>query len=232
MHTRSLALLIGMLWAASPAASTATWHSHADLLQRVEDYVRSQSTAAPGRLRIQVAPLDSRLRLPQCRNLHLATLGSSTARTAQTVTIQCRDPSQWTVYVPVRLQLLAPVLVASRPLAAGQRLTPGDLVVAERDVSAAPAGTLASEEQAIGQELNTSVAAGVALRWDMLKLQDAIHQGQAVALVAESKGLRLTAEGVALQNGKAGQYIAARNSKSGVVVRGLVQENGELQIPF
>lgn len=44
--------------------------------------------------------------------------------------------------------------------------------------------------------------------------------------------MRLVAEGEALQDGKPGQWINARNSKSGRIVKGIVEGSGQLRIPF
>lgn len=220
-----------LLLCLAPAPVWADYGSQ-DIAQRVTSYLKQQSGHLPGRVRIHVSPPDARLRMPQCAELSFARLSAGALYGAQTVRVQCLAPRRWTVYVPAKIEVFVPVLVSAKPLAAGQTLGPGDAIVLERDLANLPSGVLNQNDAVQGRELASGIAAGMVLRQDMFRARTVIQQGQSVALTVEAPGLRLVAEGIALQNGRSGQMIAVRNSKSGVQLKGIVQDNGEVKIPF
>jgi flagellar basal body P-ring formation protein FlgA len=55
-----------------------------------------------------------------------------------------------------------------------------------------------------------------------------VAAGGKVQIVYEDGGLRITAFGIALQSGSAGDIISARNSSSGLTISGTMQADGTL----
>ena len=199
--------------------------------KQVEGFVRQSLPAQSGRPLIQVGPIDKRLQLAQCNKLEMQNFGSAN-RAARTIQVRCQAPASWTLYVPVSVKLMTLVVVATRPLAQGHSLTSGDLRLSEQDLASLPAGVLSDTNMALGQVLASNIPAGFALRQDLFRVAPVIRQGQSLAMVVEGNGMRLVAEGEALQDGKPGQWINARNSKSGRIVKGIVEQDGQLRIPF
>jgi flagella basal body P-ring formation protein FlgA len=62
----------------------------------------------------------------------------------------------------------------------------------------------------------------------MLRGPRLVHYGQSVSLIAVAPGMRLSALGVALQDGSQGQDIIVRNAHSGRVVHGVVGGDGDV----
>lgn len=56
-----------------------------------------------------------------------------------------------------------------------------------------------------------------------------IERGKKVALVFSNNKMIITAQGVALQNGGLGEVIKARNLDSGIIVSGIIMQNGTLR---
>ncbi|OZB48313.1 MAG: flagella basal body P-ring formation protein FlgA, partial [Thiomonas sp. 14-66-4] len=71
-----------------------------------------------------------------------------------------------------------------------------------------------------GQSITQSMLAGPQL----------VHDGQSVSLVAQGQGVRLVALGKAMENGRQGQTILARNVQSGRVVSGVVDASGQILV--
>lgn len=211
---------------------SATWHDHQDIIQRAEAMLLEQAATLPGRPSIDIVPIDERLHLAPCQELSLQRLGNSNSYAAQTIAVQCKAPKVWNLYLQAKLRLMQPVPVAVRSLSANKTIDASDIVVVEKDIASLPPGTLTDSSQVIGQELSSPVMAGVVLRKDMIKQKPMVLQGQQVKLVAMDTGLRLTADGIALQNGKVGQQIPVRNRKSGTVIQAVVQESGECRVYF
>jgi flagella basal body P-ring formation protein FlgA len=58
----------------------------------------------------------------------------------------------------------------------------------------------------------------------------AIAQGKPALLVFQSGGLVITSTAVALQNGGIGDFISARNTDSGIIIKGTVQSDGTIRV--
>lgn len=56
-----------------------------------------------------------------------------------------------------------------------------------------------------------------------------IERGKKVALVFSNNKIVINAQGVALQNGGLGEVIKARNLDSGIIVSGIIMQNGTLR---
>lgn len=56
-----------------------------------------------------------------------------------------------------------------------------------------------------------------------------IERGKKVALVFSNNKMVISAQGVALQNGGLGEIIKARNLDSGIIVSGIIMQNGTLR---
>ncbi|MEK8090590.1 flagellar basal body P-ring formation chaperone FlgA [Thermithiobacillus plumbiphilus] len=222
---------LGLLLMSSSSAWSAPQQDLQVIGKQVEGFVRQGLQAQAGRPVIRVGPIDKRLQLSQCRDLEIHNFGPAN-RAARTIQVRCQAPAAWTLYVPVSVKLMTAVVVASRPLAQGHTLTAGDLRLSEQDLGSLPAGVLSDIKMALGQKLASNIPAGFALRQDLLRTAPVIRQGQSLAMVVEGNGMRLVAEGEALQDGRPGQWINARNSKSGRIVKGIVEQDGQLRIPF
>ena len=77
---------------------------------------------------ITVDAMDKRLRLQACDG-KLSAFSSSSADTTgnRTIGIRCSTPTEWTVYVSVKVKVLRPVVVASRALIANHVLQDSDV---------------------------------------------------------------------------------------------------------
>ncbi len=117
-------------------------------------------------------------------------------------------------------------------------LYPGDVitdqVLADRDFSSDPmvrqlpvvqareglAGKVARRTLLPGQPIPSSAVGKPAL----------VAAGGKIQIVYEQGGLRISAFGIALQQGSAGDVISVRNSASGVTVSGIMQADGTLSV--
>jgi flagella basal body P-ring formation protein FlgA len=56
-----------------------------------------------------------------------------------------------------------------------------------------------------------------------------IERGKKVALVFSNNKMVISAQGIALQNGGLGEVIKARNLDSGIIISGIIMQNGTLR---
>ena len=213
-------------------ASASPWESPARIRAAAEAYIRAHEPLAAQAARIEVQAPAEEIRFPRCADLQAGFFGEANPFGSMTLLVRCAAPQAWTVYLPARVIMEQRVVVAAHALEAGRTLTAADLASIRRNTGQLAANAVLSAESIVGKVLRYNVAAGQPILENMLLQPEVIRYGQAVTLVAEGQGVRLTALGSAMENGRTGQSILVRNIQSGKVVRGLVGATGEILVPF
>jgi len=221
----------GLLTLAFSALCPANGFESLDRLESAARGFAQQQLAVPGnRQRLQVGPLDGRLRLPRCGAALSARRGpGATLQDRTLVEVSCAAPA-WRTFVPVRLVGLASAVALARPKMAGDRLALADLKLIEGDAAQFPLGYFTDPEALVGTTLKRALGGGVILSNQLLQSADGIVRGQAVTLVAEADGVAVRMNGRALSDGAVNQRIKVRNESSGKVLEGIARSARLVQV--
>lgn len=180
---------------------------------------------------VTASHLDSRLRLAQCAAPLQAFLPSKLPLAAKvTVGVRCMQPVAWTVYVPVAVEVEAPVLVLKRALARQASVTAADVELQNRRLPGIAAGFIAEPAQLEGRHLKRNLAAGTALTADVLVADVLVRRGQQVTLLAASGPFEIRAQGQALTEGAANERIRVQNMTSRKIVEGVVENASTVRV--
>lgn len=229
----SLALLTTIAFAFAVGAASA---AETEPLQRILESARaflSQTLATdPGtETRIEIGQLDSRLKLARCAHTPTARLGPG-ARTEgnTTVNVRCSDPVNWSIFVPVRIERHAEVVVAARALARDQVIQPGDVRLERQETSRLLSGYFSDADLVIGLQASRRVTPGQVLTKALVEPRQLVERGQEVTLYAVRPGLTVRMKGEALEKGSAGERIRVRNRSSKRIVEGYVEPSGAVRV--
>ena len=207
------------------------------LTQSVQQWVARQQGGQPEQ--VQLMPLDSRLRVQACA----APLNMDLPFSSQeTVRVRCPDPV-WQLYVrlqpggkvhaaqPAGLgETRRPVVVASLSLVRGMTLQPSDVRVQNAVLPPGGGPFLEDVGEALHAELLRDIAPGTPLRKSDLRPLVLVKRGQLVQLtVGKSSGFLVTAHVEALQDGRMGEQVKAKNPDSGRVLTGVVKGPNTLE---
>lgn len=203
----------------------------ASIRQAVEQFLKVQTTGLPGQINVAAGQVDQRLNLPVCAALEPFLPSGSRAWGRTTVGVRCTTPTNWTVYVPATVQVIADYVATAVPLAQGQMIGPSDVLKIKGDLASLPAGILTDPAQAIGRTAAISLGMGIPLRQDSVRTQQAIHLGQSVRLVSAGPGFKVSTEAQALANAMEGQVIQAR-TPAGQVISGVARTGGVVEVSY
>jgi flagella basal body P-ring formation protein FlgA len=232
LFIKALIALFVPLAAHSAGAQTAAPRQDQGVIrQTVEQFLQTQATGLPGQVNIKIGQIDSRLNVPACAAPEAFLPNGSRVWGRTTVGVRCTVPTPWIIYVSATVQILADYVATAAPLAQGQSVGPNDLVKIKGDLTALPAGIITDPSQAIGRTVATSLPAGMPLRQDSLRTQQAVQQGQTVRVVTAGPGFKVSTEARALYNAAEGQVTQARTS-SGQVVSGVAKAGGILEVTY
>lgn len=210
---RQIAALPPALRSAAPAA-----------LALLTQAARAQLPAA-ARLNVEFGRLDARLQPAPCEQVQPHLLAGAPTWGRTRVGLRClRGTVAWNIFIPVHVQVVAPALVATAPLAAGSTLSMQNVQLAMAEWTAGPGGIAAVEApltdaaQAEGRVLARPLAHGQALRPADLHTRQWFAAGDTVDIVAVGPGFAVAGQGQALTPGREGQPARVRTDSGRIVI--------------
>jgi flagella basal body P-ring formation protein FlgA len=221
---------IALLLAAPLALAQAPRQDLAALPHLVKQYLKTQAAGLPGDVKVSVSPLDQRISLAPCPAPEAFQQPGARAWGKTTVGVRCTAPA-WTIYVQAQVSVMTDYVAASVPLAQGQPIEPGQLVLLKGDIAAMPNGILTDIAQAVGRSPLVSLPSGAPLRSDTLKSRPVVQQGQAVRLVGIGANFSVASEAKAIGTAADGQVVQVRTA-SGTVVSGTARTGGVVEVSF
>lgn len=229
---RALLVLALSLVAGIVHAETAAHESPAAIARTAQEFAAARARQLAGEAKINVGAVDAQ-NLPRCAQ----PLTAEAAPAAQpsgpwSVGVRCRGTSPWLIYVPVRVEVRAQVLVAAHALARGATLGEPDLARREVDLTTFGHGVLTEPGQALGKHLRFPVAAGTVLNDAMFEQRPVVKRGQTVTVISGQPGFEVRVRGEALADGTAGATIPVRNRATRRVIEGRVEGAGLIRVPL
>ena len=192
-------------------------------------FARNRTDAIAGRVEIQVDAPDARARPLACESFEPFLPSGSRLWGRTTVGVRCAGAGSASVFVPVRIRIYGPALVAARPLAAGQILAAEDLRLEESELT--QSGILTDPAQAIGRRIAVGVNGGYPVRQELLRSQQVISQGETVKVRVAGAGFTIIAEGTAVAHATDGQSVQVRMD-SGRTVSGTARAGRLVEVRF
>lgn len=168
---------------------------------------------APENASVSLGPVTGANYMQQC-SAPLAVSISGNAPYEQAA-VHCPAPG-WTLYVSVTVAQSENVVVAARPLTAGQALTADDL-----KLSLLPVQRFAGRQvffdpaELIGAVPDLSLATGMPLTSDSVQAPVMVKAGQTVTVSVFSGGVELSLDATAAQTGRIGDTILLTNPSTG-----------------
>jgi len=197
----------------------------------VEQYLQTQAAGLPGQVTVKVGAIDPRTAVAACPAPQAFQQPGARPWGKTTVGVRCTAPSNWTLFIQAQVSVQAEYVTAALPLAQGQAIEPGQLVLVKGDIAAMPAGIITDMAQAVGRTPTVSLAAGTPLRLDTLKSKPVVQPNQAVRLVLNGKGFSLSADGKAIGSAGEGQVVQVR-TPAGTIVSGMAMAGGTVEVAF
>lgn len=222
----ALSLLLGILL--HPLELLAATQNLAALEQAARRFVEQELRFRPATFTL--GRLDPRLALPACEQPQVSWSAGAVPSGNSSLDLSC-PVAGWSLRLPVTIAEKRMGVVATRPLKAGELLTPDDVRLAEMTSPALSRNVLNRLDQAVGQSMRSSVPAGAWLRGFMLQQPDVVRTNQRVKVLAQGDGFVANAEGTARGNAAIGESVRVKMG-SGREVSGMVQADGSVLVSY
>ncbi len=229
MFCKKLSFILGGLLALNVQAEGL--HALGDIEQVAYEYALKQAQMQHDNPQVALASLDPRLRLKRCSSeLEVFTKTAATTIGNQTIGVKCSFPTTWTVYVPVKVRVFKPIVVANRSLPANHIITENDIKKQTRDIAALRQGYLVDTKPLIGQQVKYATSMGSVVTLNSVRPQKIVRRGEQIMLVASVGKMEVRMNGTALADAQLGQKVKVKNSSSKRVVEGIVEAPGIVKV--
>ena len=139
---------------------------------------------------------------------------------------------QKTIRATVRVEALAPVVVAARSIGRLKPISNDDLKMEKMNLAKLPAGAMTDAEDVIGQRARRNIDAGDILRPDLIEMPPLVKRGDMVVIVAESEGIKVTATGKVKSDGLRGEHVKVVNLDSNKRLSARVVDQETVMVDF
>jgi len=136
------------------------------------------------------------------------------------------------VTAPATIEVWSDVVLAAKPLGKFQPIHADDILIKKMNLARVPSNAIASGEQVLGRRATRNIAANSILRNDQVEMPPVIKRGDVVQVIAESEILKVTAKGLAKENGVKGDRIQVMNLGSKKIIYALVVDGQTVQVEF
>lgn len=221
----TLALSVGA------SAAENRWHPVKEITAAAENYLKVSIGPSDERIVPTAGHLDPRLQLPLCDETLDPFLRPGTKVSGRTIVgVRCPGSKPWKVYLPVYVAVMEELMIAKSSLPRGHLLQREDIEVATRDISGLTAGYLSQANDIVGHRLKRAVTRGVVFIPSLLADEILIKRGQSVVLTVSNDSLNIRMSGTALMDGARNQRIRVENTRTGLVVEGLVRSPERVEV--
>lgn len=148
------------------------------------------------------------------------------------VILKVNDDFERRVNLTAVVEVRVKAVVSSRPLGRYKPIEESDVEVRELDLAGLPADFISDPEAVLGKRTRRAVESHTVLRPDIVEFPPVVKRGDRVKIVAETAGMRITAEGEAKQKGCVGERIPVVNLGSNKVIQARVVDGQTVRIEF
>ena len=188
-------------------ASSMAAASPDELARGARGFLEQQVLPGGGEVEVVVGELDPRLALAPCARYEPFVPAGAKLWGRSSLGVRCVEGANWTVFVPIEVRVWGMVQVAARPIARGRPIAADDVRIDRVDLTRI-AGTIYGADESLDDNVAVrAIAAGEALRRDLLRPPPIMAAGDPVKVVYNGNGFAISIDGKALAPAGDGQSV-------------------------
>lgn len=149
-----------------------------------------------------------------------------------TINFDVNGKSYKRVWAAATVEVFSDVVVTKKPLGRYKPITEDDIEVQRMDLANLPSDVLSDPETVLGKRTKRAIAAQTVLRPDLIEFPPLVKRGDVVVIIAETKGLKVTALGEVKKKGRIGERIPVTNYDSKKIIYARVVDANTVKVEF
>ncbi len=210
----SLALLVtaGAL-VFSAKADTAAFHTSDEIRETAKIFLEKMTYAADNpNIEVKVNQIDPRLKLRKCSNELLTELSrGSKVKGKVTVSVSCKFPVAWKIFITAEIAEYSEVIVAARSMPRRTTITENDIERKSVNIAVLRKQPILASDLVVGSTTKRNINKGRLIYEDSVCM---VCRGDNVQITAKSEFFSINMEAVALADAGIGETTLVRNKQS------------------
>lgn len=204
----------------------------ADIEDSIKNYLTGHTPYAPDQIRVHNITIPVPVVLMPSWDYEVLPAPKSllSGRTSFSVNIKSDGRDIQTYWVSANIEILVDAVLTSMTLKDNQVINEDDIYVSKKVLSEMPAGYIKDAKDVVGKRTKRFIGANRPITEDMIEYPPKFRRGDKVFIVAESDALRITAIGIASEDGIKGKPVRVINMQSRKEVFGEVSEDGVVRV--
>lgn len=201
----------------------------------VSDYISKNLLSANSNASIKSIQVSDSLRLPGGRITFRVTAPPNRDMVGQVpfaVNFDVNGKLYKRVWATATIEVLAEVVITKKPLGRHKPITEDDITVVRMDLAKVPSDVITDPEAVLGKRTSRAIGSKTVLRTSLVEFPPLVRRGDVVVIVAETRGLKVTALGQVKKKGALGDLIPVMNFESKKVLHARVLDSNTVKIDF
>ena len=195
----------------------------------VDEFARSSQLPYQD-VSVRITSLENKIALSPCKNSLDVNLPSTAPDHGNSsLLVSCMQPA-WKIHVPVFIDGLVNVAIASRAIFKGMELDDTNTRMQKMSLSQLHYGYFSKLEQVQGMESLRNIRNNQVITPGIVMTPKWVKRGHPVSILAKNGRLTLRVKGKAMADGRQGQVIKVKNLSSQKVIFAKVSGPGEVEV--
>ena len=155
------------------------------------------------------------------------------------VKVSCEEKNSWTIFVKTNANALKQkklkvsntneILVLNKSIEKGNYIKKSDLTFIK---SSKKNIFYNSKEELIGRKVKQNLKKGQYIQPRHLFAKYSVNEGDPVVIVSKFKNTEVSTGGVAIKSGNIGDLLEVKNTRSGIIIKGILKKNKKVNVFF
>ena len=155
------------------------------------------------------------------------------------IKVSCELKNSWTIFVRTNANTLQQkklkasfkneILVLSKSIEKGNYIKKSDLIFTK-----SPKKNIFynSKEELIGRKVKQNLKKGQYIQPRHLFAKYSVNEGDPVVIVSKFKNAEVSTGGIAIKSGNIGDLLEVKNTRSGIIIKGILKKNKKVNVFF
>ena len=155
------------------------------------------------------------------------------------VKVSCEEKNSWTVFVKTNANTLKQkklkvsntneILILNKSIEKGNYIKKSDLTFIK---SSKKNIFYNSKEELIGRKVKQNLKKGQYIQPRHLFAKYSVNEGDPVVIISKFKNTEVSTGGIAIKSGNIGDLLEVKNTRSGIIIKGILKKNKKVNVFF
>ena len=155
------------------------------------------------------------------------------------IKVSCEEKNSWTIFVKTNANTLKQkklkisktneILVLNKSIEKGNYIKKSDLTFIK---SSKKNIFYNSKEELIGRKVKQNLKKGQYIQPRHLFAKYSVNEGDPVVIVSKFKNAEVSTGGIAIKSGNIGDLLEVKNTRSGIIIKGILKKNKKVNVFF